>query len=59
MTGTDIYYTHIKTKYISGLVVSSGSVKDGAGSAVMNDVYLTITDNAGNTYYFPGYDTKV
>jgi len=44
---------------VSGLVVSSGSVKDSAGTAVTNDVYLTITDDAGNTYYFPGYDTKV
>jgi len=59
MAGTDVYYTHTKTKYVSGLVVSSGSVKDSAGTAVTNDVYLTITDDAGNTYYFPGYDTKV
>ena len=59
MAGTDVYYTHTKTKYVSGLVVSSGSVKDSAGTAVKNDVYLTITDDAGNTYYFPGYDTKV
>jgi len=59
MAGTDIYYTHMKTKYLSGLVVSTGSLKDSAGSVVSCDAYITLSDSAGSTYYYPLYDTKV
>jgi len=53
----DEYTTHKKMKYMSGFVVSSGSVNGSNGTAIYNDAILEIIDSTGTTYYLALYDS--
>ena len=57
--GHDIYYTQIKTKYLKGLVASTGSLADASGTTLNTDAYIEIEDSDGTTYYLPLYDSTV
>ena len=65
LPGTDVYYTHIKTKYISGFVVSSNQSVATAGEGTIYssgslrcDKVIEIADEGGTTYYIPAFSVS-
>jgi len=68
LPGTDLYYTHIKTKYVSGVVKSTATstgtvvgnkkVLTAANTRLNCNAVLETADSAGTTYYIPLF-TKI
>ena len=55
-TSKDQYWTHLKVKYISGLVTSTSSLADNAGTDIKCDDRFEFIDSDGNTRYLAIYD---